>query len=241
MTTKLKDRVRCWFDCLRLAHQSTNPEVIKHLQNSYYSEWGDYQSMAFTPWWKAHKHLFQDAPKSRRLKPGDQISENEFVIAIPFVQTPTSVGRMVKEMYEREFVSHSSTRGKQKRRFDGSYELTGELRISRMRFYLLYLSEIYLPLVEGNSQVPTYKLINRAEDVFERQSKKIAKAREQKKITAATRKKTKRVALPKEDSKIPFISNDDSNESRSRMVRNYNNYCRNLLLNVSRGEFPGKF
>jgi hypothetical protein len=33
MTTELKDRVRCWFECLRLAHRSTDPEVIRNLPN----------------------------------------------------------------------------------------------------------------------------------------------------------------------------------------------------------------
>ncbi len=103
MTTELKDRVRCWFECLRLAHRSTDPVVIRNLQKDHYADWGDYRRMAFTPWWKAHKHLFQEAPRSRRLKVGDEVLADEFVISIPFVLTPTSVGKMVREMYGREF------------------------------------------------------------------------------------------------------------------------------------------
>ena len=241
MTTELKDRVRCWFECLRLAHRSTNHEVIRNLQKDHYADWGDYRNMAFTPWWKAHKHLFQEAPRSRRLKVGDEVLEDEFVISIPFVFTPTNVGKMVREMYGREFESRVSIKSKQKKRFEGRYELSGELRIVRMRYYLIYLSDVYFPFVETPKSILTHKLIKRAEEVFSKHLTKIKAATERKKETAARRKKTKRAALPKVDMKIPFISNDEDQASRSKMVRNYNRKCQNLLLNVSRGEFPGRF
>jgi hypothetical protein len=240
MTTELKDRVRCWFECLRLAHRSTDPEVIRNLQKDHYADWGDYRNMAFTPWWKAHKHLFQEAPRSRRLKVGDEVLANEFVISIPFVFTPTSVGKMVREMYGREFESRVSVTSKQKRQFEGRYDLTGELRIVRMRYYLIYLSEVYFPFVEPPNQLLTHKLIRRAEDVFSKHQKKIQATEDRKIETAARRKKTKRVALPKEEMKIPFVSNEEDPAARSKMVRNYNQRCKNLLLNVSRGEFPGR-
>ena len=241
MTTELKDRVRCWFDCLRLAHRSTDTEVIRNLQKNHYADWGDYRNMAFTPWWKAHKHLFQESPRSRRLKVGDEVLADEFVISIPFVFTPTSVGKMVREMYGREFESRVSVMTKQRRQFKGRYELTGELRIVRMRYYLVYLSDVYFPFVESPFALRTNILIRRAEGVFSKHLTKIKTTTERKKETAARRKKTKRAALPKVDMKIPFISNDEDQASRSRMVRNYNRKCQNLLLNVSRGEFPGRF
>ena len=240
MTTELKDRVRCWFDCLRLAHRSTDPVVVANLKKGVYSEWGDYQQMAFTPWWKAHKHLFQDAPRSRRLKAGDEVPENEFVISIPFVFTPTSVGRMVKEMYGREFANQVDDSGKQKRKFKGRFELSGEIRISRMQFYLIYLSDVYFPYVEQPSALPTHKLIKRAEEVFLRHFGKIKAAEKRKASTAARRKKTNRAALSKDEMKVPFVSNADDLAATSKMVRSYNQKCKNLLLNVSRGEFPGR-
>lgn len=240
MTTELKDLVRCWFECLRLAHRSTNPVVVANLEKDFYADWGDYQRMAFTPWWKAYKHLFQEAPRSRRLKQGDEVPENEFVISIPFVFTATSVGRMVKEMYGREFSIRTSNSGKQKRKFEGRYELTGELRISRMRYYLIYMSGVYLPYVEHPSALPTHKLIKRAEETFSKHSTKIKLAEGRKAATAARRKKTNRAALPKDEIKVPFVSNADALSAKSKMVRNYNLRCKNLLLNVSRGEFPGR-
>lgn len=240
MTTELKDRVRCWFECLRLAHRSTDPVVVANLKKGFYSEWGDYQHMAFTPWWKAYKHLFHDAPRSRRLKAGDEVPENEFVISIPFVLTATSVGRMVKEMYGREFANRALAGGKQKRKFEGRYELTGELRISRMRHYLIYLSDVYFPYVEQPSALPTHKLIKRAEQVFSKHLKKIKSKESRKAATAARRKKTNRAALPKEEMKVPFVSNADDQAAKSKMVRNYNQKCKNLLLHVSKGEFPGR-
>ena len=110
-----------------------------------------------------------------------------------------------------------------------------------MRYYLIYLSDVYFPFVESPSALRTNILVKRAEEVFSKHLTKITATTERKKETAARRKKTKRAALPKVDMKIPFISNDEDQASRSRMVRNYNRKCQNLLLNVSRGEFPGRF
>lgn len=242
MHTELKERVECWFRLLKLAHKSNDIIVQNNLnQTDFYKEWGDYRNMAFTPWWKVHKHLFQESPRSRRLKVGDEVLADEFVISIPFVFTPTNVAKMVKEMYGREFESHVSVTSKQKRQFYGRYELTGELRIARMRYYLIYLSNVYFLFVEPPNNVPTHKIIKRAEDVFSKHLGIIQATVKRKKENAERRKKTKRVALPKSEIKIPFVSNDADVASRSRMVRNYNQKCKNLLLNVSRGEFPGRF
>ena len=222
MHTELKDRVECWFRLLRLAHKSVDPTIQSNLKkNTVYSAWGDYRNTSFSSWWKEHKIQFQNVSKIRRLCSTDAIESDHFVISIPLIHTPTSVAKIVKEMYDREFSKMNEGGRKQKRIFNGQFELSGEIRLTRMHYYLFFIEKIYLPQVEKDSSLKTYAISKRTHDCF-----------------AKFETKLKRTKTPK-PTKIPFTSGDYTSQSSLKSIRNYISVSKKLLLNVSLGIFPG--
>jgi hypothetical protein len=225
MHTELKERVECWFRLLRLAHKSNDTIVQNNLnQTDFYKDWGDYRNMAFTPWWKEHKVLFQDIPKIRRFKEGDLIDSNQFVISIPLVHSPTSVAKIIKEMYGREFSKIADSRRKQKKIFNGKFELTGEMRLTRMHYYLLFIEKIYLPIVDIDPNFKTHVVSKRTVDYFKSYKSKVENKKKYEKLISS----------------IPFTKNSSTSDSSLKNVRNYISVSKNLLTNVSTGIFPGE-
>jgi hypothetical protein len=225
MHTDIKERVECWYRLLRLAHKSKDANVQANLKETdFYKDWGDYRNTSFTSWWKDHKKLFQDIPKIRRLKEGDLIDSNQFVISIPLMHSPTSVAKIVKEMYDREFSKNADLKKKQKRIFNGKFELSGELRLTRMHHYLLFIEKIYLPFVEIDANYKTHVISKRTVDCFMNYKSKIENNKKYEKLISS----------------IPFTKNSSISDSSLKNVRNYISVSNNLLLNVSSGIFPGE-
>lgn len=221
MNTPLKTKVKYWFEYLRLAHLSNDPEVISNLQKDIYKDWGDYLTTSFDDWWKKHSKLFKDSFPLKRLIAGDEVQSDMFTIQFPFTYAPTTAAKVFKEMYSREFEQQRIVKTKQKKVYGGDFSLTvDDLKVDRFRYYLLYTKKVYLPLVNSPNKVTTKDFIKRAEVEFA---------------------KVKKVKKSSERSKIPFQTSSDVYENQSRNARRYNTYSENILLNVSKGIFPGNY
>jgi hypothetical protein len=56
MNNSLKEKIRYWFEFLRLAHESKDPIVVNALRsNDVYEKWGDYRSVKFNSSWATRK------------------------------------------------------------------------------------------------------------------------------------------------------------------------------------------
>jgi hypothetical protein len=222
MNISLKTKVKYWVEYLKLAHQSNNPEVIKHLRNkSTYAEWGDYLNTPYENWWKEHAHLFREITQIKRLTNEDIGTNDAFCLQIPFKYAPTSAAKIFKAMYEREFEERRTNKTKLKKVYGGSFSLTvDDLKVDRFRYYLHYTKKVFLPLIKSGEKITTKDFIKKAEKEFE---------------------KVRKVKLSSDKSTIPFQTSSDLYENQSRNARRYNTYSENLLLNVSQGIFPGEY
>ena len=215
--------MKYWFDFLRLAHQSQDPEVIANLKKDTYKSWGNYLNTSFDEWWKKHSILFKEPSSIKRLTVEDKIQDDVFTIQFPFTYPSTTAAKIFKEMYEREFEEQRTVKKKLKKVYGGSFSLTvDDLKVDRLRYYLLYAKKVYLPLKFGSEKVSTKDYIKKAEKVF---------------------KGVKKLKGSSKESVVPFqpkgLENDYENEHRS--ARRYNIYIDNIIFNVSDGVFPGEY
>jgi len=222
MNNSLKIKVKYWFEYLRLAHQSNNSEVAKNLEDkSIYKDWGDYLNTPFDKWWKDHSQLFIKTSQIKRLSTNDMGSDDSFCLQMPFKYAPTTAANIFKEMYEREFEIRRTEKRKLKKVYGGSFELTvDDMKVDRFRYYLHYTKNVYLPLMNSSDKPKTGTFISKAEEVF---------------------KSVKKLKKSSEKSTIPFQTSSDVYENLSRYARRYNQYSKMLLLNVSKGVFPGDY
>jgi hypothetical protein len=215
--------VKYWFDFLRLAHQSQDAEVIASLKKDTYKCWGNYLNTSFDEWWRKHSNLFKEPSSIKRLRVEDKIQDDVFTIQFPFTYPSTTAAKIFKEMYEREFEEQRTVKRKLKKVYGGTFSLTvDDLKVDRLRYYLLYAKKVYLPLKFGSEKVSTKDYIKKAEDVF---------------------KGVKKLKGSSKESAVPFqpkgLENDYENEHRS--ARRYNIYIDNITFNVSKGIFPGEY
>ena len=215
--------MKYWYEFLRLAHQSQDPEVIANLKKDTYKSWGNYFNTSFDEWWKKHSNLFKEPSSIKRLRVEDKIQDDVFTIQFPFTYPSTTAAKIFKEMYEREFEEQRTVKKKLKKVYGGIFSLTvDDLKVDRLRYYLLYAKKVYLPLKFGSEKVSTKDYIKKAEEVF---------------------KGVKKLKGSSKESAVPFqpkgLENDYENEHRS--ARRYNIYIDNIIFNVSKGIFPGEY
>lgn len=215
--------MKYWYEFLRLAHQSQDPEVIQNLKKETYKNWGDYLNTSFDEWWKKHSSLFKEPSSIKRLSVGDKILDDVFTIQFPFTYPSTTAAKIFKEMYEREFEEQRTVKRKLKKVYGGSFSLTvDDLKVDRLRYYLIYARKVYLPIKFGSDKVGTKDYIKKAEEVF---------------------RSIKKLKSSSKESAVPFqskgLENDYENQHRS--ARRYNTYSDNIIFNVSTGIFPGEY
>jgi len=223
MNIPLKTKVKYWFEYLRLAHQSKDKDILNSLNKNkgLYKAWGDYRNTSFDDWWKIHAHLFREVSKVKRLQSHDVIDENSFSFQVPFTYAPTTASKIFKEMYEREFEVRRTVKRKLKKVYGGTFSLTvDDLKVDRMRYYLHYTKNVYLPLKNSEERVTTKQFIKKAEEVFI---------------------KVKKLTKSSDKSRIPFQTSSKVYENQNRNARRYNIYSDNLLFNVTKGVFPGEY
>jgi hypothetical protein len=221
MNIPLKTKVKYWFEYLRLAHESNDLIVIDNLKKDTYKDWGEYLTTPFDDWWKTHSKLFKESHPLKRLSADDEVQSDMFTVQFPFTYAPTTAAKIFKEMYEREFEQRRTVKKKLKKVYGGSFSLTvDDLKVDRFRYYLLYTKKVYLPLLNTQKKVTTKDFIKKAEIEF---------------------KKVRKVKASSDKSTIPFQTSSDVYENQSRNARRYNTYSENLILNVSKGIFPGEY
>ena len=227
MNIPLKQKIQRWFEFLRLAHQSTDPEVIANLKasNDFYEPWGDYRNTPFTKWWAEHKHLFRTVSTMRKMTASDVVDDSAFCVVIPFTYAPTTVAKIVQRMYGDELEKRTSTKKKVKKVYGGSFGLTtDEFQVSQFVYYHRFAKDVYLPLNATGGKVTTKKYVDAAKKSFAKQ-----------KLVTSWKDKA--------DAKrqVPFKSSSDAYANLSKRARDFARIVQNILRNVSSGQFPGDY
>lgn len=221
MNNSLKEKIRYWFEFLKIAHESDDPFVKGNLKKSfdYYSGWGNYRSEKFDAWWKSHSHLFRQDSTLSICSVGEVVTDEQFFVRIPFTYAPTSIGRIVTQMYDRELKKRGARQGKTLRQYKGTYNLSSlDYQVSSFRNYLVFVRDVYIPLLRDEPRAKTGRYIEKCREVFGKLKKRNAIGRD-----------------------IPFTNDTTSYESHARLVRRYRQMSEKLLRNVSKGVFPGDY
>jgi hypothetical protein len=223
MNILLKTKIKYWFEYLRLAHKSTDTQVIANLESSksFYAAWGNYLGTSFDVWWKEHSHLFRETVQMRRLRSDDVGDDDSFCIQFPFTYAPTTAASIFKNMYSKEFDARQVVKNKVKKKYGGSFSLTTEdIKIDKFRHYLLFTKSVYLPLTASESRLTSKDYLKKAEIVF---------------------KNVKKLKSSSEKGTIPFQTSSNLPGNLGRLTRRYMMYSENLLRIVSTGSFPGNY
>lgn len=227
MNISLKEKIHHWFNFLRLAHESDDPEVIANLKKNcqMYAAWGDYRSTSFTKWWKDHSKLFRSVHVIREMTIHDLPDDTALFLAIPYIYAPTTVAKMVQEIYQRQQHKRRVLEGKVKKVYGGQFALTTEdFQASQFHYYYRFANDVYLPLNTDGGKPTTKNYVDRAMKVFAKQ----------KLVTSWEDDALARRKVPFSDPNAPY-------SNRSKLARNYVTMIRKILLNVSLGEFPGNY
>jgi hypothetical protein len=224
MNISLQKKVQLWFNFLRLAHQCSDPVVVRNLRDSesFYAQWGNYRTTPFTKWWAEHRHLFREVSTVRKMTAGQVATDDALHLVIPFSYSPTAVGKIVQRIYSEEHERRVASKTKVKKVYGGTYSLsTVDFQASQFVYYHLYAKDVYLPLVNSGKKVSTKDFIELAQKVFAKQRQVVSH-------DGAKRG-------------VPFKDTSTVYGNLSKRARDFNRIVLNVLCNVSAGVFPGDY
>ena len=227
MNIPLKQKIRLWFDFLRLAHQSSNQKLITNLQHSatFYEPWGDYLNTSFTKWWSNHKGLFRSVSSLRKMTPSDVIDNGSMYLVIPLTYAPTTVAKIVQRMYSEEQKHRQVVKKKVKKVYGGTFGLsTDDFQVSQFSYYYRFAKDVYLPMDENFEKVTTKQYVDMAKKIFANQ--KLVTSWEDRNLARR---------------KVPFKDSSEIYANQSKRARDFVRIVQNILFNVSVGVFPGDY
>ena len=225
MNIPLKTKVKYWYYFLRLCHLSNDPVVQRNLKKSklFYEPWDNYLTGSYEDWWKSHSHLFRNKSVLSKLTSSEQLESNHLYIKIPLTYSPSSVSKLVKSIYTEEQNKTLKKDGKVKKSYNGTFQLTTtDLQTSQFDYYLRFTRDVYVPLM-NQDVTGTKKYRELSEEVFKKQKLKSSRKKDE----------IKR--------QVPFTGSSQEKENLDRLTRRYKTISRLVLLNVSKGEFPGVY
>ena len=184
-----------------------------------YEKWGDYRSVKFNSWWSSHSSLFKNEQVLSIPQVGEIVDSEFFYVKIPFTYAPTSVGKIVADIYDRELTKRVQRTKKSRKIYQGDFKLTSsEYQVAQFHYYLVFTKDVYLPLLNSGKRQSNFEFVEKSKEVFQKLNKKTTVNRD-----------------------IPFTKKTLSYESESRLVRRYRQCAEKLLRNVAQGKFPGDY
>jgi hypothetical protein len=214
-----REHYRLWFEYLRLARLSSDKAVRRALEQSraYYELWGSDTTIKFDTWWKTHAALFADKHQIRVLRPGEDRSDQDaLVLEIPLTRSATAIIKQIRPLLEDAVAAHAKSARKDKRQPTASYRLTAgaEPKVIAIRESLTIYREVCLK----NPGLKGHKLLDAVHAYY------------------LSRKGARKAKVP-----LPL---QYANElDRIRAMRNLNRYihrAKRIMLNVAKGDFPGR-
>ena len=213
---------RLWFEYLKVARQSSDPRVKAALVGSrpFYIPWEMDKAKDFNSWWTTHARLFEEKYFVRELAAGEPPKDPDaLIVEIPLTRSPTELMKSVRAIVQAAANARQTSNRKSKRVPTTYYRLTEdtEPKIDAIREMLSIYRDIYI---------------------------KDRHLRGKALLTAVHRyylgRKNKRWA--KVPTPLLYEEGYDLDEARAmRNVRRYIQKAEKIVLNVARGQFPGKY
>ena len=215
-----RETYRLWFEYLRLARMSSKKEVQAALKRTatFYAPWDDVTGLKFDDWWKTHGHLFEEKFVVRALDQGSAPAASQsLVVEIPLTQSSSEIMKAVRNVVRDAVIRRSPAHRKDTRLPSAAYRPTmgAEPKLAAVREMLTVYRDVYL----ANPKLRGEKLLDAAHRHY-------------------LGRRNKRWA------KVPMALLPDNDGGKIRPMRNLRRYIQkaeNVMLNVARGEFPGKY
>jgi hypothetical protein len=216
-----KEFYRIWFEFYKLSLISTNPIILKNLKKSddFYSSWGDVERTTFNDWWESHKHLFEEQSVSVIESSSNRKSGDTLLLEVPINQSTTVLMKKIRQLIDEE----QTKRSRQPKKYR---VITSQFVISdRSEPKLVVLKDvlnIYRDVYLKDTNLRGKTLLNEVYKYYK------------------GRKRKDHQQLPKT---IDDRGSTNENEIKrvTRNLRRWIQWGETIMLNVSNGEFPGKY
>lgn len=230
MNIPLKAKVRHWFNFYRLALKSSDPKIQANLAKSrdFYKAWGDVEKVSYDDWWRKNSSLFHERQLFEVLEGSFKTGDGFLYLKVPYSSPPVSAAKIFIRIYREELLKYRGIQTKVKKQYKGEYQLTPlEFQAVNFRYYWIFAEKVYFPLVEQLGAEPkTRAMVDLAKEKF-------------KSKVSHTRMRSKEV---KKQRIAPFGQDiEDEYETLSRTATRYRSIVRALLINASKGVFPGDY
>jgi hypothetical protein len=213
-----REAYRLWFEYLRVARSSSLTRVREALKQSapFYAAWGDISTAKFDHWWKKKAYLFEEKYSVHRLSAGEPPSNaDSLIVEIPLTRSPTELIKDVKALIQEAFAAQTRAMKKSKKAPTSAYRLTegAEPKLLAVREMLTVYRDVYLK----NKEL-------RGADLLE-------------KVHAHYLARKRRAKVP-----TPLLYDKYGDKSVAmRNMRRYITKAERVMLNVAKGQFPGKY
>jgi hypothetical protein len=216
-----KEFYRIWFEFYKISLNSPDPVVLKNLKKSddLYSPWGDVEKMTFNQWWDSHKHLFQENSVSVIESSYDRKFQDTLLLEVPINQSTTVLMKQIRKLIDDE----QKKRLRQKKKYrvittDFKMKDRTEPKLAILKDVLNVYRDVYLK----NTKLRGKTLLNEVYRYYK------------------SRKRKDHQRLPKTiDDR--GSTNEDDIKRITRNLRRWIQWGETIVLNVSKGEFPGKY
>lgn len=216
-----KEFYRIWFEFYKISLQSTKPTILKNLKQSdeFYSSWGDVERTTFNDWWDSHKHLFEEQSVSILDSQSTRNYSDSLILEVPINQSTTVLLKKIRQLIDEQ----QKIRNRQKKKY----------RVITSQFQMSERSEPKLTILKD--------VLNVYRDVYLKDTSLRGKTL-LKKVYGyyGGRKRKDHQRLPKTIDDMGS-SNENDIKRVTRNLRRWIQWGDTITVNVSRGEFPGKY
>lgn len=213
-----KELFRLWYEFYRLALTSTDKEVVRSLKRSsdFYREWEVNLNEKFDAWWTSHRHLFERTGWVQIINIGEPIPSNALLLSVPLSSPRTLVLREIRALLSNLVTTNSA------KSFGGSKYQPSEIRgVKRDSLRIMLDLE---RRVFRNEKLKGEKLRERVLQFFSEE-----------------RYQRKKNGVPASFLVSNHKRHGDTSDNVDRNIRRYRQKVKKLILNVARGEFPGRY
>ena len=216
-----KEFYRIWFEFYKISLNSSDPVVRRNVENSrlFYSKWGDVKNSLFNDWWKLRESLFKDEDVQVLDDTSKRRYSDSLILEVPINKSTSELLKKIKLLIDDE----QKTRNRPKK---NKVVVTTQFKpTDRTEPKLVILKDVlsvYRDVHLKDSSLRGKKLLQSVHDYY------------------MGRKRTDYRRIP--NSINHFGSSKKSELDRvTRNLRRWIQWGDTITLNVSKGEFPGKY
>jgi hypothetical protein len=216
-----KEFYRIWFEFYKISLTSTNPSVLRNLKKSddFYSSWGNVERTTFNDWWDSHRHLFEEQSVSILESEVTRNYPDSLILEVPINQSTTVLLKNIRKLIDEE----QTKRSRQPKKYR---VITSQFVISdRSEPKLVVLKDvlnIYRDVYLKDTNLRGKTLLNEVYKYYK------------------GRKRKDHQQLPKTIDDRGSTKEEDIKRI-TRNLRRWIQWGETIMLNVSNGEFPGKY